>query len=129
MRSFLTTWRTAVWLALGLAISTPPTAMAQSAPDRKVQAAYELAMKCFVANGFVENRQLDAHDQAGAEAAKEREKAAFDMAVQLGKQLDYNNERINRDLDLFQQRELPRMVRDSEYFRQTEASCKAYGLM
>ena len=130
-RGALIAMRIIAMLALAIAaVSASLSPVAAQTPSReKTQAAYELAMKCFVANGFAESIGLDDHDEQGAAYFKGKGKIAFDKAVNLGKQLGYPNERINGDFNAYRQRELPRMFKENGYFRSTAELCKAYGLM
>jgi hypothetical protein len=127
MRSQIIRNSVAAWLILGMAISTP--AAAQSAPDSKVKAAYELAIKCFVASGHAYSNRLDANDQERADYFNTQAKHSWDVALRLSKQLGYSGEHFKADVKTIQERELPLMVKDAEYFTQTANECKAYGLM
>ncbi|MDI7774678.1 hypothetical protein [Asticcacaulis sp. EMRT-3] len=114
-------------LALGLAISTP--AVAQSSSDGKTQAAYELAMKCFVASGHAEFDRRDAHDLEGASRYEGKASRAHDIANKLGEQLGYSGDRIADDYKAAMDRELPRLMNQPGYFARVSAECRAYGLM
>ena len=117
-------------LMLSVAAMTFPAvilpAKAQTTATPNVQAAYELAMKCFVANVYA---QGEAKDQEEAVSYKTKANIAFDKAVSLGKQLGYSNQRINGDFDAYRERELPRMFHETGYFSSVAATCRAYGMM
>lgn len=106
-----------------------PSAYAQSAPDRNVQAAYELALKCFVANGYAKYERRDANDPEGASRYDGKAKHAHDVANKLGEQLGYSGDRIARDYKATMDRELPRLTNEPGYFARVADECKAYGLM
>lgn len=93
------------------------------------RAAYDAALKCFVANGNAEGERRRAGDQAGAARYDATAKQSFDGAVKLGRMLGLTNRQMNHDLDAVQDSELPRMVRDRSYFLDAVATCKGLGLM
>ncbi|MBJ7318051.1 MAG: hypothetical protein JHC96_04550 [Brevundimonas sp.] len=102
---------------------------AASGTSNPTQAAYDAALRCFVANG----RAIGLQERAGnAEAASRYEQKArlsFDTAVRLGQSLGLSGSRINQDLGIAQGRELPQMVNDRRYFEQAVSTCRALGLM
>ncbi|WP_191554150.1 hypothetical protein [Brevundimonas aurantiaca] len=112
-------------LSTTVAAQTPTTA----SPPNPAHAAYETAIRCFVANGHARGERRTAGDATGAARYDAQSRQAFDAAVKLGQTLHYSNERVNGDLGRLMDRELPQMVRDPAYFRQVVASCRAYGLM
>jgi len=117
----------AVLFALGMMISTPATA--QSGEDAKVQQAYELALKCFVAAGHAYADRRDLHDEEGGAYFNSKAKHSWDVALRLSKQLGYSGDRFEADTNGAMDRELPLMVKDPAYFTQVANQCKAYGLM
>lgn len=119
------------WAGVALAsavamLAGSATAQSQAAGNR---AAYDVALKCFVANGKAKEDRRGAGDASGAARYDTQAKHAFDTAVLLGTALGYSNDQMNRDIGSTLDRELPLMVRSPEYFRQSVADCRAYGLM
>jgi hypothetical protein len=102
-------------------------AIAGSSAD--TQAAYQAALKCYVANGEARAERLDAGDKAGAERYYASGQRSFDGALKLGRMLGFANRRLNHDIDGTQAKELPLMVRDRKYFISAVADCKGLGLM
>ncbi len=97
--------------------------------DADTRAAYQAALKCFVANGNAEGERRRAGDQTGAARYDATAKQSFDGAVKLGQMLGLSNRQMNDDLDAAQATELPRMIKDRAYFIDAVASCKGLGLM
>lgn len=107
-------------------------AVADSTDDAVARAnsmAYESAMKCFVVNGIASGDYQDRHDTHMTGVYEAKARASFDAVLKMGHILGYSNERVSQDFDLAQTRELPRMLKDSAYYRSTAATCKALGLM
>lgn len=105
---------------------------AQSTSDATTRAnrgAYDLALKCFVANGNARAERQAAGDDASAASYEAYARRSFDAAVFLGQRLGYTGSRINQDFGLTETRELPSMVADPSYARQAAAMCKSAGLM
>lgn len=122
MRSLLqTTLRAVTWVALGLAISTP--AMAQ-----KNSGAYDIAIQCFVVDGFASKQSREAGDSQAADTYKAKSQEAFDVAQGLAQKLGYTDAQVHSDIEAAMGRELPRLF-DKTYFNQAAATCKAYGMM
>ncbi len=119
-------------LALALCGGPAGAALAQTAANadrEKLLAAYELAHKCFVADGFARQNRQEAGDQARAQYYDGKAKQAFDAAVRLSKSLGYTSARFDIDFKAISNRELARLMEDDGYFDQIAAQCKAYGLM
>lgn len=118
-------------LVAASALSTTVAAQTQTAtraPD-PTYAAYETAIRCFVANGHARGERREVGDAAGAARYDAQSRQAFDTATRLGRTLRYSNERVNGDLGRIMDLELPQMVESSVYFRQVVTTCRAYGLM
>ncbi len=96
---------------------------------QNTRAAYDAALKCFVANGNAEGERRDAGDHEGAARYDASGKRSFDAAVKLGQMLGLTNRQMNHDLDTAQAIELPKMVKDRDYFIDAVATCKGLGLM
>jgi hypothetical protein len=103
-------------------------AIADDAATRASHAAYELAMKCFVANGVARGDSRDAHDETSATAFEKRARESFDIAGALGDKLGYSGNRQSADFGMAQTDLLPKFVMDKAYLRQTENMCKSAGL-
>jgi hypothetical protein len=91
--------------------------------------AYDMAMKCFVANGHALGLRKRAGDEAGASQSEVKARQSFDAAQRLGQIIGYSDDRVRQDFGLAQTRELPPMVTDQKYFLKAVAMCKAVGLM
>ncbi|ESQ82992.1 hypothetical protein [Asticcacaulis benevestitus] len=113
---------------LVMAVSASSAGAQTPSPD-KVQAAYELAHRCFAADGFAQMNREKANDQQRAQYYKDKSKQAFDVAARLSKQLGYTSNRFDIDFQAISKRELARLMQDDGYFNQIAAECKAYGLM
>ncbi|MFT4075637.1 MAG: hypothetical protein QM647_08885 [Asticcacaulis sp.] len=113
----------------GGVLFAPVSAAAQTVSREKTEAAYQLALKCFVANGRAYSYWSDAHDEKRATYFDIRAKHSWDVALRLSKQLGISSDRFEADVDKTTDRELPLMVRNTEYFTQVANECKAYGLM
>jgi hypothetical protein len=118
-------------LGLVLAVTLACTgATAQSdAVTRANRMAYDLAIKCFVANGFARGDNLDAGDQATAAVFEAGARKSFDIAGKLGDVLGYSGNQQNEDFGMAQTRELAKFVQDKSYLKKTLATCKAAGLL
>lgn len=103
------------------------TVQAQNATATR--SAYDAALKCFVANGHADGVQRRAGNVASADRYQASARTSFDAALRLGATLGFANQRINEDLGIVQARELPALVNDPAYFRQTVNVCRGLGLM
>lgn len=121
--------RQQLWIlgvCLGVLVSGSP-AEAQSTNANRT--AYEAGLKCFVANGHADGLQRRAGNVASADRYQASARTSFDAVLRLGAMLGYTNQRINEDLGIVQTRELPPLVNDPAYFRQTVNMCRSLGLM
>jgi len=109
--------------ALGASLSASPLA----AQDNR--AAYEVALRCFIANGRADGVEQRAGDHAAAARYRTSARQSFDALVVLGTALGKNRTGIEGDIRAAQEAELPRMVSDSAYYRSVISTCRAYGLM
>jgi len=112
--------------ATALASAFPATS--QIVTDEARRSAYEAALKCFVANGSAYGDAQKAGDAAEAAAFDAKARASFDAAVRLGELLGYSGTRVEQDFRLTQMRELPQIVSNPAYARQSLQTCKALGL-
>lgn len=115
----------ALLMAIGLAFQAPVAAQQTST----LTTSYDLAIRCFVANGNARGDRQRAGDQAGAARYERQARQSFDAASTFGVALGYSRERIERDMQTRMDRELPLMVRDNSYFRNVVAQCRGVGLM
>lgn len=125
MRTSIFAKRVALVTAVSLCLTSPSNAVSVS----QVRAAYEATLKCFVANGNAGAERLRAGDRAGAARYETSAKRSFDGAFKLGGVLGLTDQQVNDDLDTTQAAELPRMVKDRDYFIDAVATCKGLGLM
>jgi len=91
--------------------------------------AYDVALKCAVANGVAEQDEHDAGHPQRVVEFEQKSHRSFDLAVSLGGKIGLSNEQIQRDLDAAKDNELPRMMRDQSYYLGIVSTCKAVGLM
>ena len=120
----------AALLAVILTVSAR-TASAQDDPatTQANRAAYQAAMKCFVVAGTATGERRDAGDTAKAEMYETKARKAFDTAVRLAGMLGYDRDKVDQDFGLAQAQELPKMVKDIDYYRRSAATCRAIGLL
>lgn len=111
--------------AAGVSVAEP----AQQATAQARRSAYDAAMKCFVASGYVIGERERAGDAAGAARYEQHARRSFDTALGLGRALSLSGSRIDQDLGLAQTRHLPPMVADRRYLEQSVSMCRALGLM
>jgi uncharacterized protein (DUF2225 family) len=104
-------------------------AKAQTTATPNVQAAYEMAMKCFVAAGHAYLNRRDANDTARASYFNDKAQHDWNTAQHLSQQLGYSSARFEEDLTVVRERELPLMVNDPDYFSRAADECRVYGLM
>lgn len=100
-----------------------------SLPPDVEQNAYSNAMLCFVTNGVASNQRNRAGDPSKAELYDKQAREAFDIASTAGQHLGYSKTRMESDFAKKQSEELPKMVKDQNYFYVAVAHCKALGLM
>jgi hypothetical protein len=115
----------ALYTCLGVGSAAANTDDAMTRANRM---AYDIAMKCFVANGVARGNSRDAGDTAQAAVYEAKARRSFNAASNLGDALKYSDKRVNQDFGLAQTQELPKMVRDGAYLRQTLAICETGGL-
>jgi hypothetical protein len=116
----------AVALALGNCLCLVSSSYASTAETNRT--AYGFAMKCFVANGVARGNNRDVGNNAQADAYEQRARESYDVASKLGSALGYEHNRVAQDFGMAQTEELPKLVKDREYLKQTTATCEAAGL-
>ncbi len=114
---------------LAAAAFSLPYAGAAAASASGDQMAYDLALKCFVAEGVASGDSDDAGKRELAAGYEAKAHASFDTAKVLGTNLGYSGNRITHDFRRSQAYELPLMVKDKAYLHQALATCKAAGLL
>jgi len=117
-----------------LVAAASPSAWAQTIsdtlrPNAVTQAAYEAAIKCFVANGYGRSIKRDAGDTAAAQRYEDAAAASWQAAHVIAMSWSYPETRLTRDIDRARERELPVLVLDAAYLRSTVATCRGLGLM
>lgn len=110
--------------AITLLFSTPTAVTAQ---DNR--AAYDVALRCLVANGRADGVEQRAGNQAAASRYQASARQSFDAMVALGVALGKSRAQMDADIAESVARDLPRMVNDRAYYRSVIGSCRAYGLM
>lgn len=105
-------------------VALPTTALAQ---DNR--GAYDVAVRCFVANVHAEGLRREAGQSSAADQYRAAGRQSFDAAVALGTALGKSRSEMEADIRRGQTQDLPRMVRDADYFRTVVTTCRAYGLM
>lgn len=93
------------------------------------QQAYEAAMKCYVVSGSAYGERKKAGDVVKADFYDQKAHASFDLAVKFGRSLGNSGKQIETDILATQERELPRLMKDVGYNRQSAAVCRALGLL
>lgn len=116
-------------MAAALCLWIGSAARAEDAVTRANRMAYAAAMKCFVVNGIARGDQQDAHDEAKAASFERMARKSYDAAVKLGNALGYSGSRMDQDFGMAQTYELPKMLKDTGYYRSSATTCKALGLM
>lgn len=114
----------AVMGTLILATAAPTLSTAQ---DNR--AAYDVAVRCFIANGSAVSVERRAGNAAAASRYEASARVSFDALVMLGTALGKSRTQMEADIQASQDRDLPRMVSDSAYYRSVISTCRAYGLM
>jgi len=127
-------FRANIWKSAGATLAITLFSGAATAQDSDPalssdRAAYEAAMKCFVVAGNAYAERQKAGDQTKAAAYETKAHAAFDFAVKFGRSVGRNGSQIKADISETQDRELPKLVADVGYNRQSAATCRALGLL
>jgi hypothetical protein len=108
-------------------MSWPTFALSQP-EDATTRAAYDVALKCFVANGVARGNAKDRGDTANATAFEKKSRESFDTAMKLGDELGYVGGRVNQDFGMIQAAELPKFVKSKNYLFVTLLNCQGAGL-
>lgn len=90
---------------------------------------YDVAIRCFVANGIASGQRQRAGDLAKAAYYESKAKESFGVAYGLGDILKFSRAQIDADFERALKVEAPAMRRDQPYFYRVVAECKAYQLM
>ena len=111
--------------------ANPAAAWAEedAAVEPAYRMAYQGAMKCFITNGVLVDDARDAKNAAKVAAFDAKAHESFDLAHLAGHRLGLSQANVNADIKAVQDRELPKLMRDGDYFRKSVAACRALGLM
>lgn len=101
----------------------------QVSAEASDQQAYDAAIKCYLVAGHSHAERKRAGDDAKAALYDTKAHASFDLAVKFGQSLGRSGKEIEADILAMQDRELPKLVQDDNYDRQSAAVCKALGLL
>ncbi len=115
-------------LVVGLVFSAASAGKADDANARSTRMAYDIAMKCFVANGVARGNNRDLGKTAEAAKYEANARQSFNAASNLGDKLGYSGTRINQDFGMAQADQLPKLVKDAAYLERTLAMCGSAGL-
>jgi len=110
-------------------VGTATARAEEDAATRANRSAYNALIKCFVANGLASDERSKAGDSEKAAAYNAKARQSFDYAYVAGEKIGLNDKQVARDLSFVQDTELPKMIRDRQYFFSAAATCKALGLM
>lgn len=120
-------WMTVIRLAIVAALTTASLTVSAAAQDNR--GAYDVAVRCFVANVRAEGLERRAGRPEAAERYRLAGRDSFDAMAVLGVALGKTREQMEADVRASQNTDLPRMVSDNAYFRTVVSTCRAYGLM
>src|ERR1700741_1780461 len=102
--------------ALGLcACLIAPISRAEDAMTRANRMAYQSVMKCFVASGYASDERRRAGDPAKADSYRAQARNSFDLAYTVGEKLGLSDKQVGRDLNFYQDTELPKFIGDKPY--------------
>lgn len=91
--------------------------------------AYDVTLKCAVADGVAEGDERDLGHADKAADFEAKTQRAFNLAYTFGAKVGLTSGQVQHDLDMARDTELPRMIRDRNYYLSVVATCKAVGLM
>ncbi len=129
MMTFMAGARRIFAATLAFSVCLAGAASAEDAAMRANRSAYEAAIKCFIANGIVAGDKREDGDKVEQAVFEGKARESFEIANKAGAALGYTGSHINEDFGLAQASEMPRLVKDSGYFKRTAAICKGLGLM
>jgi len=116
-------------VALALCAGALTAQPVSSTEGSQLQATYDMAVKCYIANAHARGQRQRAGDAAKADYYSNKAAQAYDAAHVVGAALWLSRTRMTADFEAAQARQLPAMVRDQAYFYAAAADCKAAGLM
>lgn len=93
------------------------------------RAPYDLAIRCFMANGLAARSRTKQGDAAGASIYDANARTSYGVAGVLGKTYGYSEQQTDANIKAMQASELPRMLKEPGYFTSTMAACKTASLM
>lgn len=124
--------RAALTLVLAASIDAPTLAQPVSREheeNSKDGSAYFQALLCAAANANASGDRKLAGDDAKAKLYQSQMEHDYRIAQGLGDVLGKSHATISADLRGVQEIQLPRMVKDQQYFYSVVANCKYYKLM
>lgn len=129
MRSFCH-FGTALTVLISMMIADPVAAQSAPAVDpQKVSAAYNLAVRCFIADGFAAGNRKSDNDPDREQYFDKKADDASAAGLKVGAILGYTSKRFVDDTWSQKDALISRFNSDPQYFTQVANECKAYGLM
>lgn len=116
-------------LAISALLLSGATAQGQAITPQDRAAAYRDAVKCFVVAGVFSGDYGEKHDLPMAGMYEGAAHNAYDIAFKLGAALGYTKQRINRDIELTETKEMPVMASNAHYKQDAADRCETLGLM
>ena len=110
-------------LCAGAVMAAPSTTTATN------RAPYDLAIRCFMANGLAARSRTKQGDAVGASVYEANARMSYGVAGVLGKTYGYSEQQTDANIKAMQASELPRMLKEPGYFKSTITACKTASLM
>ena len=105
------------------------SATVASASSQDVRGAYDAALKCFVANGYLKGTFEKSGDSANASLFDARAHKAFDLAFSYGDMLHLSQQQVKADISRTSDPELRKLLTDGSYLTVIAKDCKYWGMM
>lgn len=106
------------------------SAVAQTSTEQaSAKQAFEIAVRCFLANGLAKRNRLKQGDAAGVAAYETKSEESFGVAEAFSKRLGYSRSQFRASVTAMEEPELKRMMTEPGYFKSVMATCKAAKLM
>lgn len=102
---------------------------AQDRTPESDREAYQLSLRCMVANVVSADISRRGGDEAAALRYEASSETAFNAAVSLGRMVGLSGATVERDMNAAIDRELPKMNFDQSYFNETVGRCRRAGLV
>jgi len=116
-----------IGLFIGALVSL--SAGATNASQQDARREYDIARRCYVANGEVYSAFKRNGDVANAQLFENKSKNVFGLVYFYGDILHLDREQIAADLKAAANAELPKLMQDSGYLTSTAKDCKSRGMM